>query len=76
MVQNALIIYTHPVFIQIYRWVHMCNVTVYHNTIMLQLTDTKQSYDLNFHSVPHGVTVPCERYTLGFPSLLWEPEAS
>jgi len=26
-----------------------------------------RSYELNFHSVPHGVTVSCERYTLGFP---------
>jgi hypothetical protein len=25
-----------------------------------------RSYELNFHPVPHGVTVSCERYTLGF----------
>jgi hypothetical protein len=24
-------------------------------------------YDLNFHPVSHGVTVSCERYTMGFP---------
>jgi hypothetical protein len=37
------------------------------DAVTLQLTDTIRSYDLNFHPVPHGVTVPCERYTMGFP---------
>jgi hypothetical protein len=36
-------------------------------TVTLQVTDTKRSYDLNFHLMPHGVTVSCERYTMGFP---------
>jgi len=31
------------------------------------VTDTIPSYELNFHPVPHGVTVSCERYTTGFP---------
>jgi hypothetical protein len=31
------------------------------------VTDTIQSYELNFHPVPHGVTVSCECYTAGFP---------
>ena len=31
------------------------------------MTDTVRSYGLNFHPVPHGVTVSCERYTVGFP---------
>jgi hypothetical protein len=35
--------------------------------VMLQVTYTKRSYYLNFHPVPHGVTVSCERYTMGFP---------
>jgi hypothetical protein len=48
------------------RWVHTCNVNMYCNAVMLQVTDTKQSYDLNFHSKPHGVTVSCKRYTMGF----------
>jgi hypothetical protein len=39
------------------RWVHACNF----------VTDTICSYDLNFHPVPHGITVSCERYTMGFP---------
>jgi hypothetical protein len=51
----------------IQRWVHTCNVTAYRNAVTLQVTDTIRSYDLNFHPVPHGVTVSCERYTMGFP---------
>jgi hypothetical protein len=35
--------------------------------VMLQVTDMVRSYDLNFHSVTHAVTVSCERYTMGFP---------
>ena len=42
-------------------------VTLQRNAVTLQVTDTIRSYELNFHSVPHGVTVSCERYTLGFP---------
>jgi hypothetical protein len=44
-----------------------CNVTAYRNAITLQVTGTILSYDLNFHLVPHGVTVSFERYTVGFP---------
>ena len=33
---------------------------------MLKVTDTIRSYELNFNPVPHGVTVSCERYTVGF----------
>ena len=47
-------------------WVHTCNVTAYRNAVTLQETDTIRSYELNFHPVPHGVTVSCERYTLAF----------
>jgi hypothetical protein len=39
------------------------------------VTDTVPSYDLNFHPVLHGVAVSCERYAMGIPSLLREPEA-
>jgi hypothetical protein len=53
--------------IDILRWVHTCNVTAYRNAITLQVTDTIRSYDLNFHPVPHGVTVSCKCYTMGFP---------
>jgi hypothetical protein len=34
---------------------------------MLQVTDTKPSYNLNFHPMPHGVTVYGECSTMGFP---------
>jgi hypothetical protein len=44
-----------------------CNITAYRNAVTLQATDTRGSYDLNFHPVPHGVTVSCEHYTMGFP---------
>ena len=33
--------------------------------LTLQVTDIR-SYELNFHPKPHGVTISCERYTLGF----------
>jgi hypothetical protein len=49
------------------RWVHTCNVTSYRNAVTLQVPDTKWSYDLNFHPVPHGVTASCERYIRRFP---------
>jgi hypothetical protein len=49
------------------RWVHTCYVTAYRNAVTLQVTETIGSYDLNFLPVPHGVTVSCERYTMGFP---------
>jgi hypothetical protein len=42
------------------KWVHTCNVTAYQNAVTLQVTDTIRNYDLNFHPVPHGVTVSCE----------------
>jgi hypothetical protein len=48
-------------------WVHTYTVTAYRNALTLQVTDTIPSYDLNFHPVPHSVTVSCERYTMGFP---------
>ena len=35
-------------------------------TVTLRVTDTIQSYELNFHPVPHGLTVSCEHYTLEF----------
>jgi hypothetical protein len=50
-----------------FRWVHTCIETAYRNAVRLQLTDTIRSYDLNFQPVPHGVTISCERYTVGFP---------
>jgi len=49
------------------RWVHTCNVTAYRNAVTLQETDTIRSYELNFHFVPHGVTVSWQRYKLAFP---------
>ena len=55
------------IFVSILRWVNTCNVTAYHNTVSLRVTDTIRSYELNFHPVPHGVTVFCKRYTMGFP---------
>jgi hypothetical protein len=54
-------------FLDILMWVPTCNVTAYRNAVTLQVTDTIRSYDLNFHPVPHDVTVSCERYTVGFP---------
>jgi hypothetical protein len=48
-------------------WLHTSNVTTYRNAVTLQATDTIRSYDLNFHPVPHDVTVSCERYTRLFP---------
>jgi hypothetical protein len=62
------------VIVVLLRWVYTCNITAYHNAITLQVSDTIQSYDLNFHPVPHGVTVSCERYIRRFPVLLREPE--
>jgi hypothetical protein len=49
------------------RWVHTCNVHAFRNAATLQVTHTIRSYDLNFHPVPHGVTVSCKRYTRRFP---------
>ena len=31
------------------------------------MTDTIRSYKLNFHPMPQGVRVTCERYIVGFP---------
>ena len=50
-----------------------CNDTAYRNAVTLQVTDTIRSYELNFYPVPHGVTVSCERYTLGFPVFYGSP---
>ena len=55
------------------RLAHTYNVTVYRNAITFQMTDTILSYELNFHPVPHGVTVSCERYTAGFPVCYGSP---
>ena len=57
----------------ILRLVHTCNVTAYRKAITLQVTYTVRSYELNFHPVPRGVTVSCERYTLGFPVCYGSP---
>jgi hypothetical protein len=37
------------------------------------VTDTIRSYELNFHPVPHGATVSCERYTRRFPVCYGNP---
>jgi hypothetical protein len=50
-----------------FRWLHTCNVTAYGNAVTLPVITTNRSYDLNFHPVPHDVTVYCERYTTRFP---------
>jgi hypothetical protein len=55
-----------PLDARVIKWVRTCNVTPYRNAVTLQVTDTIRGYDLNFHPVPHGVTVSCERYTVGF----------
>jgi hypothetical protein len=49
------------------RWVYTCNVTVYRNTVTLQVADMIRSYGLNFYPVPHDVTVSCDLYAKGFP---------
>jgi hypothetical protein len=54
-------------------WVHTCNVYAFRNTATLQVTHTIRSYDLNFHPVPHGVTVSCKRYTRLFPGCYGSP---
>ena len=53
--------------ISVLRKVQTCNVTAYRHAVTLQVTDTIRSCDLNFHPLPHGVAVSCERYALGFP---------
>ena len=40
---------------------------------MLQVTDMIRSYKLNFNPVPHGVTISCEHYTMGFPVCYGSP---
>jgi hypothetical protein len=60
-------------FYEVLRWVHTCNVPTYRNAVTLPVTDTIRSFELNFHSVPHGITVSCERYTLGFPVCYGSP---
>jgi len=42
-------------------------------TVTLQVTGTIRSYELNFHPMPHGITVSCEHYTLGFPVCYGSP---
>ena len=37
------------------------------------MTDTIWSKELNFHPVPHGVTVSFEGYTMGFPGCYGSP---
>jgi hypothetical protein len=59
--------------LSVLRWVHTCNVTAYRTAVTLQVTDTIRSYELNFHPAPHGVTVYCERYTVGFPVCYGSP---
>jgi hypothetical protein len=54
-------------------WVHTSNVTAYRNVVTLQLTDTIRRQELNLHPVPHGVTVSCEGYTVGFPVCYGSP---
>jgi hypothetical protein len=49
------------------RWVHTYNFTANRHAVTLQVTDTIRSYDLNFHTMPHGVTISCDRYTMEFP---------
>jgi hypothetical protein len=65
-----LFTYSHEVIMAglqgLKRWVHTCNI-VYRNAATLQVTGTLQSYDLNVHPVPHGVTVSCKHNTMGFP---------
>ena len=36
------------------------------------MRDNIQSYDLNFHPIPHGVGT-CEHYTMGFPVCYCSP---
>jgi len=55
------------------RSVHTCNLTACHNAVTLQVTDTIRSYDPRFLPVPHGVTVSCERYAMGFPFCYGSP---
>ena len=54
-------------------WVNTCNITAYRNTVTLQVTNTIQSSELNFHPVDHGLTVSWKRYTLGFPVCYGSP---
>jgi hypothetical protein len=37
------------------------------------VADTIRNNELNFHPVPHGVTVSCECYTVGFPVCYGSP---
>jgi hypothetical protein len=55
------------------RSLHTCNVIAYRKAVTLQVTDTVRSYEMNFHPVPHDVTVACERYTVGFPVCCGSP---
>ena len=55
------------------KGVHTCNVTACRKAVTLQVTDTIWCYELNFHPVPHGAKVSCERYRLGFPFCYGSP---
>jgi hypothetical protein len=54
-------------------WVHTCNFTAHRKALTLQVTDKIRIYELNFHPVPHGVTVSYERYTVGVPVCYGSP---
>ena len=67
-------IYNHTLAVVVkLRWVQTCNVTAYRNTVTFQVTDMIRNYKLNFHPVPHGVTISCERCTVGFPVCYGSP---
>ena len=53
------------------KWREVCDSRP--NAVMLPVTDKIRSYELNFQPVPHGVTVSCERYTVGFPVCYGSP---
>jgi hypothetical protein len=72
-VQTGSALSAFPSHVLQLRWVHTCNVTAYRNAVTLQETDTIRSYELNFHPVPRGVTVSCERYILVFPVCYGSP---
>jgi hypothetical protein len=64
---KMLYIISISVYLTTLRWVHTCNITAYRNSVMMHVTDMKWSYDLNFHSVPHSITISCKCYTMGYP---------
>jgi hypothetical protein len=50
--------YTHAIY-QVPCTVCKTLSYLHRNAVKLQVTDTKRSYNLNFHPVPHGVTISC-----------------